>query len=331
MTILLARLASWASTAMAAAGAVGIIRERLAPLRIFALASFLSLAAESVALIAIACLATASSSLASSLCEALTSNSDLAGSFDLFGWSVETCEERWQSLTMGLLAFIAAIALVRAWAAFRVLAYYTTLSKRLRRHDDGRTSAAAERPRGRRVATSRAIPHGLLALATDPGRHFFAGVADSGRAELERASAHLYDYYLASLWLCTPEDLALAHAIRVTVFVEEQKFTLEDEFDEKDPGSDHFVLLKNGSPIGTIRYYPPMGKLGRLAVLKEGRGVGAGRLLCEALEEHVVNGRGKAGEAQGGLEEVTIVANSQAYAQDGEPHIRMVKTVKLLK
>lgn len=35
------------------------------------------------------------------------------------------------------------------------------------------------------------------------------------------------------VWVCkTPEDLAQAHAIRVTVFVDEQKFTIEDEFDE---------------------------------------------------------------------------------------------------
>ena len=83
----------------------------------------------------------------------------------------------------------------------------------------------------------------------------------------------------------------------------------------KDPDSDHFVLFKDGAPIGTIRYFPPLAKLGRLAVLKEGRGVGAGRLLCDALEEHLVHRRGKAGVAHALDSQVTIVANSQAHAQ----------------
>ncbi|KAK4699173.1 hypothetical protein P7C70_g7089, partial [Phenoliferia sp. Uapishka_3] len=134
--IILVRLSAVASACMAGAGLVGIVRERLAPLRMFTLSNFLSLLAEIVCLIFVACLAfssTSTSSFSSSLCEALTSNSDLAGSFDLFGWSVETCEERWQSLATGGLVFVGAISLVRAWAAFRVLTYYTILAKRLRR------------------------------------------------------------------------------------------------------------------------------------------------------------------------------------------------------
>ena len=130
-SILIGRISALASAAMAAGGVVGIVRvsrlgsvcalrhtsaprctlaapsvltahsldpqERLAPLRIFTLSSFISLGAECVCLIFIAVLAvsnTSTSSFSASLCEAMTSNADLAGSFDLFGWSVETCEER---------------------------------------------------------------------------------------------------------------------------------------------------------------------------------------------------------------------------------------------
>lgn len=153
-----------------------------------------------------------------------------------------------------------------------------------------------------------------------------------------------------SIKLCeSPEELALCHAIRKEVFVDEQGFSLADEFDEKEDGSDHILLTQHGEPIGTIRWYPPMGKLGRLAVKKTGRGLGAGRILVRALEEHVAAGKAKAGVAQraSGVKEVLVVANSQAHAQgfyaklgyeaegehfleDGEPHVRMVKTIILL-
>lgn len=87
----------------------------------------------------------------------------------------------------------------------------------------------------------------------------------------------------------------------------------------KEDGSDHILLTQHGEPIGTIRWYPPMGKLGRLAVKKTGRGLGAGRILVRALEEHVAAGKAKAGVAQraSGVKEVLVVANSQAHAQVG--------------
>ncbi|KAM0748059.1 acyl-CoA N-acyltransferase [Meredithblackwellia eburnea MCA 4105] len=148
--------------------------------------------------------------------------------------------------------------------------------------------------------------------------------------------------------LCqTPEEIKRCFVIRKEVFVDEQGYELRDEFDKKDGMSDHFVLLDGDTPIGTIRYWAPGAKLGRLAVVKAGRGVGAGRYLVQAMEEHVVGRKGgKAGEQHKDDKEVTIHANSQAYAQkfyekmgytvegehfleDGQPHIRLVKTVTL--
>lgn len=116
MALRLAWIWAIASAGMAAAGLVGVVRvrllssgergiaadggcsqEQLQPLRVLSLNSFLSLGVECFFLIFIASLAvsaTGTASFSSSLCEAMTSNSDLAGSFDLFGWSVESCEER---------------------------------------------------------------------------------------------------------------------------------------------------------------------------------------------------------------------------------------------
>ncbi|KAL8293050.1 hypothetical protein RQP46_000744 [Phenoliferia psychrophenolica] len=144
----------------------------------------------------------------------------------------------------------------------------------------------------------------------------------------------------------TPAHLTVAHAIRVKVFVDEQHFT--NEFDEQDDASDHFVLFSpEKEPIGTIRYFPPTGNLGRIAVLKEGRGMGAGRALVRALEDHVAHGRGKAGKFHGETNEVKITANSHCHTQnfyeklgykaegepfleDNKPHIRVTKTIKII-
>ncbi|GAA5899191.1 GNAT family N-acetyltransferase [Sporobolomyces salmoneus] len=143
--------------------------------------------------------------------------------------------------------------------------------------------------------------------------------------------------------------------IRIAVFVDEQKFTMEDELDEKDESSDHLLLLDEKpdgttEQIGTIRWWPipgrAAGKMGRVAVLKPYRGLGIGRVLIDVLEEHLRERRGKAGEALKGKEEVESIAHSQAYAQgfyeksgyvregdlfleDGADHVKMVKAVKL--
>lgn len=82
----------------------------------------------------------------------------------------------------------------------------------------------------------------------------------------------------------------------------------------KDPASDHFILLSpTGADAGTIRYHPPTGKLGRVAVLQQHRGTGAGKVLVEALEEHVRKGKGKGGEwaRERGVSSVLVEAMAQ--------------------
>lgn len=81
-------------------------------------------------------------------------------------------------------------------------------------------------------------------------------------------------------------------AIRMEVFVNEQKVLADLELDEYDvsPEACHHILLAAGEkPIGTGRwkvYEEGTAKLQRIAVLKEHRGGGTGRLLVEALEDN---------------------------------------------
>ena len=90
----------------------------------------------------------------------------------------------------------------------------------------------------------------------------------------------------------------------MVVFVAEQGFPPHEEFDLRDAESTHFGVWAEGKIVGTARLFerqPGVGKLGRVALLREYRGRGWGRLLvARVLRE--------ADEA--GLQEV--VADAQA-------------------
>jgi len=85
-----------------------------------------------------------------------------------------------------------------------------------------------------------------------------------------------------------PAARAEAQRIRFTVFVEEQRVPPELEMDEHDPQCIHALAYwtdaADGRAIGTGRLLPD-GHIGRMAVLKEWRGRGAGRALLRALVE----------------------------------------------
>jgi predicted GNAT family N-acyltransferase len=73
-----------------------------------------------------------------------------------------------------------------------------------------------------------------------------------------------------------------AKRIRFTVFVEEQRVPADLEMDENDAKSLHALAYANGRAIGTGRLLPD-GHIGRMAVLKDWRGQGAGRAMLRRL------------------------------------------------
>ena len=78
---------------------------------------------------------------------------------------------------------------------------------------------------------------------------------------------------------------AQARCIRELVFVLEQGVPPELEMDELDAHCDHaLAYAADGAAAGTGRLLPD-GHVGRMAVLKEYRGKGAGALLLQALVE----------------------------------------------
>ena len=74
--------------------------------------------------------------------------------------------------------------------------------------------------------------------------------------------------------------------VRMVVFVEEQAVPPWEELDADDESALHVAAIQDGVIVGTARLVDKgdgLGKIGRVAVLKENRGEGIGRLLMEAL------------------------------------------------
>jgi predicted GNAT family N-acyltransferase len=80
------------------------------------------------------------------------------------------------------------------------------------------------------------------------------------------------------------EDMETAHAIRKTVFVEEQHCPPDLEW-EHDEDAVHFLATDGGIPCGAARWRQTSKgyKLERFAVLKEFRGKGVGSALVRAV------------------------------------------------
>ncbi|WP_221563926.1 GNAT family N-acetyltransferase [Alkalihalobacillus sp. TS-13] len=78
-----------------------------------------------------------------------------------------------------------------------------------------------------------------------------------------------------------------AFSVRKKVFILEQKVTEEEEIDEFESESIHFVLYNDDhKTIGAarLRFVEDYGKVERVCVLKEYRGTGAGKQLMQGLE-----------------------------------------------
>ena len=80
---------------------------------------------------------------------------------------------------------------------------------------------------------------------------------------------------------------AQAHALRKTVFVDEQKIPAELEWDSADGQALHALALNRfGQPLATGRLLDlgaGVGKIGRMAVVRDVRGGGVGRAVLDAL------------------------------------------------
>lgn len=87
-------------------------------------------------------------------------------------------------------------------------------------------------------------------------------------------------------------ELQQAFKIREEVFIKEQKVSHEEEFDEYEESSTHFLAFdKDNNPCGTARWRATdCGiKLERFAVLKGCRKTGIGQSIMSAMLEDIEN------------------------------------------
>lgn len=89
--------------------------------------------------------------------------------------------------------------------------------------------------------------------------------------------------------ISSPVDLEAAFAIRRQVFVEEQRVSAREEYDEFEDSSTHFLARADGTPCGTARWRRTSNgvKLERFAVLAACRGQGVGKALVRAVLDDV--------------------------------------------
>ena len=127
---------------------------------------------------------------------------------------------------------------------------------------------------------------------------------------------------------------AEAAALREEIFVKEQGFY--DEFDEFDSRSVHLVLFDGEEPVATLRFYDEGGgsyHIGRVAVKKDRRGEGLGRLLIDeaAKEVKLLGGSALTVGAQedkaGFYSRCGFEQCGERYFEQDYPHVPMKKDI----
>ncbi|MFE3974389.1 MULTISPECIES: GNAT family N-acetyltransferase [unclassified Peribacillus] len=136
--------------------------------------------------------------------------------------------------------------------------------------------------------------------------------------------------------ITTENDLKIAFHIRKEVFVEEQGFQLESEFDEFDTlnaPSEHILVYYNEQPVGTgrLRVVDGLGKLERICILEPYRKFGLGKIIIKTLEEiakemelSLVKLHGQT-QAEGFYKKLGYQTSSDVFMEDGGPHLLMKK------
>lgn len=129
------------------------------------------------------------------------------------------------------------------------------------------------------------------------------------------------------------DDIDAALAIRRKVFIEEQGISFEDDVDGNDAGAIHLLAFDDGRPVGTARLLMSgeVGKIGRVAVLKDERGRGFGRELVE-FAVATLRERGAARamlgaqlDSVGFYERLSFSAFGPQFIDAGLPHQEMVR------
>ncbi len=131
------------------------------------------------------------------------------------------------------------------------------------------------------------------------------------------------------IWRDAESDL---REVRQVVFVEEQNVAPDFEWDEIDASAVHLLTTLNNQPIACLRIID-YHKIGRMAVLKEWRGMGLGAsILLEAVD--ICKARGSKSihlsaqtHAIGFYQQAGFKVTSEEYCDVDIPHVDMQMTL----
>ena len=134
-----------------------------------------------------------------------------------------------------------------------------------------------------------------------------------------------------NIWSGCWQDLnKIAIPVRESVFIGEQGISSSEEWDHFDDISQH-VGLMNHKPVGTGRLGPD-GRIGRLSVIKNQRGIGHGRMILNELEKIAISLNFKQvyvhsqNEALQFYKKAGYVETGGEFVECRKPHQKMIKT-----
>ena len=121
--------------------------------------------------------------------------------------------------------------------------------------------------------------------------------------------------------------------VRETVFVKEQGF--KREFDNIDELAFHIVFYENEKPVATCRYFceNDIYHIGRVAVIKDFRGLSIGNKIMQYAENEIKKAGGKLIEVSAQVrikdfyKKLGYVEHGKVYLDEFCEHIRMVKVL----
>ncbi len=125
-----------------------------------------------------------------------------------------------------------------------------------------------------------------------------------------------------------------AKLIRELVFISEQNIPEQDEWDDQDAISQHFVVYDRNQPIATARLLVN-NSVGRVAVLKTYRGQGIGRLIMLEIIAYAQAQKRPSLQLSSQVhaisfyEKLGFSIQGDEYDECGIPHIEMVMPIGL--
>lgn len=125
-----------------------------------------------------------------------------------------------------------------------------------------------------------------------------------------------------------------AKLIRKLVFISEQNIPEQDEWDDQDAISQHFVVYDRNQPIATARLLVN-NSVGRVAVLKAYRGQGIGRLIMLEIIAYAQAQKRPSLQLSSQVhaisfyEKLGFSIQGDEYDECGIPHIEMVMPIGL--